>query len=292
MKRKFILFFLPSLICSVLLADVKDREIEIQQAILALHTSQGPSKKNIIWNECGKFLRGEKAMERAGEYARAILGSIDLVKEKTGEEINPDYVAAVLYRESSCDECAIGKQEVKRLTKNLGYLPTKVEIIEYIRKWTGVYINAQKNCKIGGKSFDMKCIDWNVMNTGPQWQGIYGWDLGVAQYRWPGPSYGRQVLELPGGEIIEKVGLEEIFDLKVSIQMLVNDLARYRKDCRNHIHWRYTKTGQKIEQLDSESVYFVHHHSVGLWSERYWKAVKKHLNVIRKDREEKSTTAR
>ena len=282
---KFFIFLILLVLVSSLSADVRVREEETQKAILDLHTRQGPAKENIIWSECGKRLRGEKALERAGQYAQAIMKSVDLVQAQTGEYINPDYMVAILYRESSCNECVIGRQETKKLTESLGREPDKQEILTHVRARTDAYNSIVKKCKERGKSLDIGCLDKWITKKHPEYKGIYGWDLGAPQYRWPGHAFRRRSIVLPSGRTLEKIGLKDIFDYEVSIHMLAEDMARYKQECRTHSHWLYSKWGKKLRQLDTEEAYFAHHHTgTGVWSERYWKAVNKHLRVIRESR--------
>lgn len=282
-----ILFIILFFVSGSLLANVSVGEEEIQKAILDLHTKQGPAKKNIIWGECGKRLRREKATQRSEEYAKAIVASLGLVQVKTNEQINPDYLVAILYRESSFNECVIGRHETNKLKKSLGREPDKEELLNHVRAWTDAYNPIVKQCKKRGESLDIGCVDKLITKEYPEYRGIYGWDLGAAQYRWPGWSFRRRSVVLPSGRVIEKIRLKEIFDYKVSVHMLAEDLAKYKKECSNHAHWLYSKWGRKVRKLDTEEAYFAHHHTgTGVWSERYWKAVNRHLKVIRKGREE------
>lgn len=285
---RFLIFLTGFLLAGTSLsADVRISEAEVQKAVLDLHTRQGPAKENIIWGECGKRLRGKKAVQRAEEYAKAIMASVEMVGAETGEYINPDYMVAILYRESSCNECVIGRQETRRLTESLGRAPNKGEILNHVRSWTRVYKSVVKKCKEPGKSLDFGCLDRQIVKKYPEYKGIYGWDLGGAQYRWPGRSFRRRSIVLPSGRAIAKIGLEEIFDYEVSIHMLAEDMARYRKECRHHSHWIHSRWGKKLRKLDPEEAYFAHHHTgTGVWKERYWKNVNRHLKVIREAREE------
>jgi len=278
------------LVAGTLSADDTDqRQLDAQQSVLWLHTQEGPAREYIIWGECGKRLRGDKAMVRSAEYAQAIVASVDAVEQKTGEQIDLDYMVSVLYRESSHDECVIGRQETTKLTEELGHAPDKNEIIEHVKTWTTVYYDAKKQCKERGLNGDIKCIGNIVGKTHPHYRGIHGWDLGAAQYRWPGYNFRRRNVVLPSGRRGEKVGLKEIFDYEVAIQMLAEDMASHRKRCREegHEHWLTSRWGRRLRKLDTEEAYFAHHHTGGgAWSEKYWKAVNKHLKVIRDKRAE------
>jgi len=254
----------------------------VSRSILELHVSKGPARDYILWHECGKRLGGQRAIERAQEYSEAIISSIFDVEKKTGEYIDPDHVVAILFRESSHDECVIGKQETRKLTEQLGRAPKKKEIIAHVKTWIRIYSEARKDCREKNLPNDMKCIGRYFSKTSPEYRGIHGWDLGGAQYRWPGGRMRGRHVVLPCGRTIEGVTLKEIFDFDVAIQMLVEDLAYFKKACRNHTHWLRSRNGRKIRKLDPEEAYWVHHHSgEHRWSERYWKRVNRHLEVIR-----------
>lgn len=274
-----------------ILADVNVIEDDIQKSILALLTKQGPKQKNIIWWECGKKIKGENAQTRSRQYAEAIVASIHDVSEKTDELVNPDHVVALIYRESSCNECVIGRQETNRLTEQLGRTPRKIEMIRHVKRWSGIYFSAQQYCRKAGKTSDSSCVKSRVGKFGKEYAGIRGWDLGAAQYRWPGAYVRRRVLWLPSWGEAKKIELNDLFDYQISIQMLVEDLAHYSKVCRKHKHWIYSKWGHKKRILDSEEAYFVHHHmGEGRWSEKYWRAVNRHLKVIQASRQEVEDT--
>lgn len=299
-----VFFFVLALFSVDIWAGIQDdwlNEDEIQQSILRLHTKsfktrKGEIRENIVWGECQKQLRGDEAFRRSKEYARAIVGALQRVHDKTGERIDPDHMIAILYRESSYNECVIGRKETKRLKERLGRSPTKSEFIMHVKKWTKVYINARKNCKRSGrfrelpsgKSVDARCTDNIVGKTHPEYKGIYGWDLGAAQYRWPGPSFRRRArsLVLPSGRVLNKVGLKDIFNYEVSINMLADDMAKYKGMCKTlHKHKWVSKWG-KYQRVKSEEAYFAHHHTgPAYWSARYWKAVRRHLAEIKKGKQ-------
>ena len=281
--RKVFLFF-----CFLLMAaaDTSVDEEKISKTIIDLHTQQGPGNAHVIWRECGKKLAGEKAVTRAGEYAKYIAASIEDVRLKYAEEINPDHVVAILYRESSNDECAIGRKEIGELFGRTGEPVTKARIRKWMREWSKVHGAAKKACGGGGgRSVSLDCLDKEVAKKNPAFRGIHGWDLGASQFRWPGSQTRKRSVRLPSGKSISRVTISDLMKAEVSIQMLVEDLAMHKKACRSHKHWyRKRGKGNKI-YLSTEESYFVHHHTGDrVWSERYWKRVRRHLVQIEKNR--------
>ena len=99
--------------------------------MLSMHKAE--NGRYMVWNECGKRVKNPK--ERAAEYATAIMASIRDVKKKTGFSVDPSIVRAILYRESSDDECSIGNQEINWLSEKLGHRPEKEELISHVKKW-------------------------------------------------------------------------------------------------------------------------------------------------------------
>jgi len=278
-----------------ILAEVDSGEQAIKETILELHTSQGPRKKYIVWHECRKRLRKEKAIQRAGEYARAIKSSADLVYERTGKRVNIDHMVAILYRESSYDECVIGRQETRKLSKKLGREPNKPELIKYVRLWRKNFGEAKKVCEKRGQREGVDCVDGVMRKKYPEYLGIRGWDIGVAQYRWPGVSVRRRMVRLPSGRVIKKVGLDDMFDYEVSVQMLAEDMVLYKNVCKHgngyhrkskgHEHWLHSRWKHKVRKLTADEAYFAHHHTgTTSWSERYWRAVTRHLTDIKRNR--------
>jgi hypothetical protein len=274
-------FLMILLVLGVVASKPADHSIDsvvevVKSSILALHTAHGPAKSYIVWHECGKRLNSEKANLRAEKYAATILASIEDVERRTGEVIDPNHVVAILFRESSNNECVIGHKETKRLGKQLGRKPGKREIVKHVRNWLDIYSAAKKKC-----GFDKGCLGRYIYKNGPDYLGIKGWDLGIAQYRWPGSMLRRRSMTLPGGRVITRVALEDLFDHEVSIQLLVEDLAYYKQVCSKHTHWSFSKWGHRVRKLDTEEAYYVHHHSgEGKWSEKYWKAINRHLRVM------------
>lgn len=255
--------------------------------VLGLHTKHGPAKEYVIWNECGKRLGKKKAEKRAGEYADMISGSIVDVYRKTGEFVNPDYVVAILYRESSNDECIVGRKEMSHvLGKEMKRSWSKADYVKQLREWSAIFSRANKFCKKGGRSVGLDCLDGQMAKTNSHFMGVYSWDLGAAQFRWPGAQTRKRSVTLPGGRSIERVSVTDLLDAEVSIHMLVEDLALYRKGCKRHRHRVRTKKFKKWRELTSEEAYFVHHHTgMNAWSDDYWKRVNKHLIDIRNNRD-------
>jgi hypothetical protein len=282
MKMRFFLLFSFFLISS---ADSSVDTDGVSDAILGLHTQQGPGKSYIVWSECGRNLRGKKAQDRAEEYAGYIASSILDVRRRYTEDINPDHVVAILYRESSNNECAIGRKEIGEIFGRSGEKATKVAIERKLREWSSANKYAYRACRKRGKSVDLDCLDRNMSKINSNFRGIYGWDLGASQFRWPGSQTRSRKVVMPDGESVG-VSLKTLMHAEVSIQMLVEDLALYKKKCRSHRHY-IRKRGRRV-LLDTEDAYFVHHHTgERAWSERYWKRVNKHLVSIDSNRSKK-----
>ena len=95
---------------------MKER-INIYNGIMDLHHIEG---KNFVWWECGERLSFAEGEKRAREYSDAIQVSQDYVYKKLGVRVPYLDVAAVIFQESSMNECVIGKRETRRLTEKLG----------------------------------------------------------------------------------------------------------------------------------------------------------------------------
>lgn len=263
-------------------------ESELIQATLELHKSE--NGKHFLWHECGKRLNNGTREKRAEEYARAIMESIDAVEAKTGEWIDPRHVKAILYRESSDNECAIGRQEIGWLSKELGEQPGKDDLVMHVNRWSTARSEARKFCK--NKKLGSNCISDYMRKNYPEYKSILnGWDLGVAQYRYPSVHVNRRKVVLPDGKVIDKISLADLFDYRISVQMLVEDLAMHKHVCNGHKHVVRNKRGAIIRRLSTEEAYYVHHHAGSYsWSEKYWKRIQKHLIVI--DKMKATTVAR
>lgn len=252
-------------------------EEDIRKSILELHKSE--NGKFFIWRECGKRLGVDERDVRAGQYASAIMTSVEDVYIRTGEWIDPRHVKAILFRESSDNECVIGKQEIDRLKLKLGRHPNKREIKSHIKRWFRANAEARQSCrKSKGNSL---CVAQYTKDHYSEYENIAGWDIGAAQYRFPSTTLRNRSVILPSGRTIGKVVLSDLLDYEVSIQLLVEDLVEHKKKCRGHKHVLKSRWGHKVRVLDVEEAYFVHHHTYK-WSWKYWKHIQKHLKVIDK----------
>lgn len=272
---KFFLFFVVCLFLGASSPMVEDVGVKM----LGMHVIG----KNVIWNECGKRYRMEQAQERADEYARAIVDSIKDVRSKTGIEVNADDVRAILFRESSDDECVIGRQETDRLRLRLQEEPKKSDYLGHIKKWRSAVSEARKECL--AKKLSSDCAEVYIEEHYPEYKGIYAWDIGAAQYRWPGARINKRSVVIRGSDGLQNkiiVGIDDLLDYRVSIQLLVEDLAHYRESCKKHTHWLVSKWGKRIRKLDVEEAYLVHHHTgEGSWSLKYYRRISDHLEKIR-----------
>lgn len=251
----------------------------IRDTVLALHRS--PNGRFMIWNECGKVVRGDDVIPRADRYSELIDRSIQDVKAKTGFEVPYRDVVAVLFRESSHNECCVGKQEVNRLAKVLGHVPEKEDLISNVRGWYKAQEASTKWCQKNGWISTCKA-DYIAKNY-PQYANITrGWDLGAAQYRFPNAYLHQRIVTVPiTGKVIEDIGVSDLMQLDVAIQLLVEDLARYHGICKGHEHWLLSKWGRKMRVLSVDEAYYVHHHmGQSGWSWTYWEQMQRHFRVI------------
>ena len=291
--NRVIILFLFFVFCSGSIFWVDSSLDGVSEAIIAgkilkLHEIQGPKKKNMVWGECGELLRGEGAEKRAFEYADAILSSIRTVYRKTGEMIDYRHVLAILYRESSNDECVVGHQETKRLARNLGRLPKGKDLFRHINSWSTARRRAFSWCRhrIGNEEPVVgeigRCAKAYLNREYPQYRDIRGWDIGAAQYRWPRPGFKKRHVLMPKGRLVRGIGLSELLEYDVAVQILVEDLARHKSVCRRMSHRHYAVGGgMRVRRLSVEESYYAHHHTgIGKWSHRYWVAVGRHLKVI------------
>lgn len=251
---------------------------EVQEAILALHTSR--NGRFLIWNECGKRLRDKEKAKRAAEYTEAIMASIKDVHYRTDFRVDPRIPVAIIFRESSNNECVIGKLETDRLANQLGKVPDKRELYQHVKKWATARSEAKEWCKENGKGDE--CVEKYIGRHHSHYAGIRGWDIGAAQYRWPSSRLKKKQIVLPSGKVA-KTNLGGLFDYKVSIQLLIEDLEQHYRVCSGHVHWKYNRWGKKVERLPVEEAYYVHHHMGShRWSYKYWKRIQRHLKVIDK----------
>ena len=276
----------------------------LSRQIIRLQEIDGPMKTNIVWSECGKRVKRDAAEGRAREYSEAIMKSVEDVYVRTGVWIDPRHPAAILYRESSFNECVIGKRETKKLASQLGREPNKSERVRHLRRWNRARAEAKRWCKTRPLKKDCvnscmgkgkrrlrcramckateaysACVRARVEYTHPEYQGIYGWDLGAAQFRWPGWGYSDRQVVVPDGKTVDDLSVESFFDYKVSIQMLVENLARFKVACKDHKHYKTNpRNGRRLKLIPTEEAYLAHHHTgPGAWSEKYWRALSRHL---------------
>jgi len=282
MKKVILCFMLLFLIAAnpdVVPPD-KFTEQEIYQATLELHKSK--NGRYFMWHECGKRLNNGAREKRAAEYARAIMESVNAVEERRGEWIDPRHVKALLYRESSDNECAIGKQEIRWLAEQLGETPKKKDLVNHVKRWVGAKKEARNWCR--RRPMVSGCIYEYMKKHYPEYRFILkGWDIGAAQFRYPSANINKRSVTLPSGETIDKVTLSDLFDYRVNIQLLVEDLTVHKHICKGHKHVVRNRRGVIVRRLTTEEAYYVHHHTGShRWSDKYWKRVKRHLNVINK----------
>jgi len=259
------------------------------------------SGKYFQWNECGNGLALGAGERRAYEYADAILESIRNIEVRHGERIDPRHVRAILYRESSDDECIVGFQEARRLSETVGQRLSKKEIVLHVKKWWAAYQSAvrwckrsdvkatcEETCKTPGQLTKEKCIRlcskyrsgcvYSRMNERyPQYQGIHAWDLGAGQFRFPSTLLGKTVT-MPDGRVA-KVSIESLFNYRISVQLLVESLAKYKKECRSHVHY-LKKRGKIVRKLTTEEAYYAHHNTgTESWSQAYWERVNRDIEA-------------
>lgn len=249
---------------------------DVERAIMALHTSK--NGRALIWQECGKRLNKKAQELRAAEYREAIMASVDDVEARKGFRPDPRIMVAILFRESSNDECVIGKQETDKLAEQLGRQPVKSELLDHVKKWGAAKGEASRWCRKDGKLGD--CVSKYIGEHYPHYRGIRGWDIGAPQYRWPSASLRNRTVMLSDGSVVE-AKLPNLFRYDVGIQLLAEDLAEHHRICQGHTHWLKSKWGKRLRKLSTSEAYYVHHHTGSYrWSEKYWKRIRRHLRVI------------
>lgn len=279
--------FLFFLCCFFLIGGASDDIVfpNIADEIIGLHMigEVGDGGERVVWRECGKKLDYNLALARAKQYSEYIENSILDVYSRYGELIDSDHVVAIIYRESSYDECAIGHREARLLSRRTGKKVSNKIVKEEVRKWGVVNSNASRVCRKGRPGIKSGCVDREVVRRNPEYSGIHAWDLGASQFRWPGARTKKRLVNMPDGRVI-KVNIQNLMKADVSIQMLVEDLAVYKRKCRKHTHW-LKKKGRRLYRLSSDDAYFVHHHTGDMsWESLYWFRVHRHIRDIRSRR--------
>jgi len=252
---------------------------EVYESMLALHKTKN---WGYIWYECGKKIKQADIEERAREYSGAIIGSVESVRISTGFYVDPIVVRAIVYQESSDDACAVGTQEISRLSKALGKSPGRNEIRRHIRKWSLASKGSRLWCLKHGIGFE-DCRKEYLKENHPRYAGIDGWDIGATQFRWPSSSLSKRSVMLPTFRRVTGISIDELLDYEVSIHLLVENLAYYYKTCRKHKHWIKNRSGQRERRLKTIDAYYVHHHSGPIsWSQRNWNNIGRRLRAIKK----------
>ena len=245
--------------------------------IMGLHLIKD---RNFVWWECGESLTREEGRKRAFEYADAIKASQEYVHTRTGVTVPTHDIVAVLFQESSMDECVIGRRESHYLAEKLGRRPRRAELVAHVQKWIRAKNRAYRACR-GSTRAD--CMQSFMQEHYPKYADIRGWDLGVAQYRWPSSRLKSRKLVMPSGKVYEGITLSDLFDHEVSIQLLVEDLARFWGICsQEHKHY-YHREGRRMRRIRPEEAYLVHHHAgIHQFSQRNWLNLRRHLRTLRR----------
>jgi hypothetical protein len=281
MLKRFIFVILVFMLMGACPPDgsVGFRQDDVVEAIMALHTGD-----HFVWWECGKGLTKAQGEKRAQEYAEEIQWGVSEICRTTGEWVNPDHVAAVLYRESSNNECVIGRQETNKLKDQLGRAPRRSDFIGHVRRWSQARDEAYAWCKKNDKKSG--CVDEYLWKHYPEYRNINGWDIGAAQYRWPGWGLRERSVTLRNGETISPITIQSLLDYRVGTRLLIEDMASHKVSCRRHKHYQVSRWGRRMGVIPTEDAYYVHHHTgAHRWSHKYWKRVRKHLAVIGKVKE-------
>jgi len=268
--------------------------VVLAKKIVALHVLKSSKYPVVFWYECSKRLSRKSVYIRAFQYSNAILASAKKVCVKTGVNIDPEYVAAILFRETANNECSVGNQEKARILLNTSKQKmNRRSLLKYVEDFFSARKKARRWCLQNKKSlknknkFDLlSCNNAYLKVHYPEYLNVKGFDVGVAQYRVLHSTVLRRVV-LPDDTVFEKVYVKNLFDYRVSIQMLVEDLASFKISCKRHRHKdTHKKYGRNSPVLDSDDVYFVHHHSGSVnWSFKYWNAINRHLSVMRSSSE-------
>ena len=159
-------------------------------------------------------------------------------------------------------------------------MPKKEELLRHVTRWERARNESYRVCR--GKK-DSMCRTKFIEENHPNYADINGWDIGAAQFRWPSRSLSNRKLIMPDGKVYEGITLSELFDYKVSIQLLTEDLTKHWQICSKlHTHY-YHRDGRRIRRIKPEDAYYVHHHAgIHGFSERNWHNVRRHLKVLRR----------
>ncbi|MBD3263409.1 hypothetical protein GF374_03450 [Candidatus Woesearchaeota archaeon] len=252
-------------------------KLDVYDGIMSLHRIEG---RNFFWRECGERLSEEEGQKRALEYADAIKASQECVHQRTGIMVPTKDIVSVLFQESSMDECVIGRRETEYLAQKLGRRPQRHELLAHVQRWVRARNRSYRHCRA---STNVKCRDNFMAENYPNYADIRRWDIGAAQFRWPSTNIKDRKVIMPSGKVYEGVTLSDLFDYRVSVQMLVEDLSGHWKVCSaEHKHY-YRRESRKIRRIRPEEAYLVHHHAgIHGFSQRNWLNLRRHMRILRK----------
>jgi len=194
------------------------------------------------WHECGSSLRGEAARERAEEYAGY------LWQEKSLDpSFDPWIAAAIMAQESSFNRCALSGDAMHTLRQHLAEEanrePNERDISRLLRS-----ASYRRQVDVGR------------------------FDVGLAQFRWPGTAARRAGLTRP----------ESLLTASVSVHLLAVSLRSYRRACQTTPRYRgvylvnrRNGTVRVINySIPCNDGYWVQHNSPSRFNYRYYSNVK------------------
>ena len=215
-------------------------EAELASAIFRFKT--GP-RGVMRWSECGSSLRGDAARARAGEYARYFWS-----EHEADNSFDPWIAAALVAQESSFNRCALSGEAMHALRQHLeetrNRAPQESDISRLLRS-----------------SAYRRSVD------------VGRFDVGLAQFRWPGTAARRAGLVRP----------ESLLNARTSIRLLASSMRNYRRACQTTTRYRGTYLVDRRDgsirviryDVPCSEGYWVQHNSPSHFNYRYYSNVRR-----------------
>jgi len=215
-------------------------EQELASAIFRFKT--GP-RGVMRWSECGSSLRGDAARSRAVEYARYLWE-----EHEADAAFDPWIAAALLAQESSFNRCALSGDAMHTLRQHLrengNRTPQESDISRLLRS-----ASYRRRVDVGR------------------------FDVGLAQFRWPGTAARRAGLVRP----------ESLLNARTSIRLLASSMRSYRRACQNTTRYRGTYLMDRRDgtirvlhyNIPCSEGYWVQHNSPSHFNYRYYSNVRR-----------------
>lgn len=194
------------------------------------------------WKECGSSLRGEAARARAGEYARYLWE-----EHESDSAFDPWIAAALVAQESSFNRCALSGEAMHLLRAHLletqDRAPTERDISRLLR--SSSYRHSVQ---------------------------VTRFDVGLAQFRWPGTAARRAGLTHP----------ESLLDARTSVRLLAASMRSYRRACTTTQQYRGVYLVNRRDgtirvlhyRIPCAEGYWVQHNSPSHFNYRYYSNVR------------------